>query len=332
MTIHTHTGTVPKDASFGMQALLTFHFVNGGYYPVGGASEIAFNIIPTIEAAGGKVLVRARVTDILFDEGTNRVTGVRVKQGHTVYEILAPLVISDAGVHNTFESLLPKEAVKKFKLKQLLKRVRHGFGLMSVFIGLDGTKEELGLKASNTWAFRDADLDKAVDDYISLTPEEAMTAEVPLMFVSFPSTKDPTYNERYPGKTTCTIVTMTPYEWFEEWKDGRVQHRGQEYDALKNAIATQMWNQVCLCVCVCVCVFILCGFEMSQFDCTYRCVTFTPSSRDVKNTWMSVPPLAISTISEPHRGRCTVWTTILLDSPPGLSLTFDLMSVYLVYT
>ena len=36
----------------------------GGAYPVGGASEIAFHIIPVIEAAGGKVLVRAEVDDL----------------------------------------------------------------------------------------------------------------------------------------------------------------------------------------------------------------------------------------------------------------------------
>lgn len=242
--MHTHTGTVPKDASFGMHAILTRHFQHGAYYPIGGASEIAFNIIPTIEDAGGKVLVRARVVDIVMDDSNSRVTGVRVKQGHNVYEIDSPMVISDAGIHNTFESLLPKETVKKFGFKKLLKRVRPGLGLMSVFIGLDGTKEELGLKATNVWAFNHADLDKAVQEYVSLSPEEATTAEVPLMFISFPSTKDPTYNERYPGKTTCAIVTVTPYEWFEEWKEGRVQHRGQDYDSLKNSIGTQLWNQV----------------------------------------------------------------------------------------
>ena len=29
----------------------------GGYYPTGGGSEFAFNMIPIIEKAGGKVLV-----------------------------------------------------------------------------------------------------------------------------------------------------------------------------------------------------------------------------------------------------------------------------------
>ena len=41
-----------------MQTLLLEHYKYGAYYPIGGASEIAFNIIPVIERAGGKVLVK----------------------------------------------------------------------------------------------------------------------------------------------------------------------------------------------------------------------------------------------------------------------------------
>ena len=50
-----------------MHALLINHFVYGAFYPQGGASEIAFHIIPTIEKSGGRVLVRAPVSDILLD-------------------------------------------------------------------------------------------------------------------------------------------------------------------------------------------------------------------------------------------------------------------------
>ena len=66
------------------------------------------------------------------------------------------------------------------------------------------------------------------------------------MFLTFPSTKDPTFSQRYPGKATVAIVTVCPYEWFQEWKDGRVQHRGEEYQGIKNALGNQLWNQVSL--------------------------------------------------------------------------------------
>jgi len=61
------TGVEPGKASFAMHALLTNHYVCGASYPRGGASEIAFHIIPVIEKSGGKVLVRAPVSEVLFD-------------------------------------------------------------------------------------------------------------------------------------------------------------------------------------------------------------------------------------------------------------------------
>lgn len=103
------------------------HFYSGGFYPKGGASEIALNIIPVIEKSGGKVLVRANVTGIVHNG--NKVTGVKVNTYHVVFlnyyllswsiffnyfsfqvekgdevcEINAPVVISNAGLYNTFQ-------------------------------------------------------------------------------------------------------------------------------------------------------------------------------------------------------------------------------------
>lgn len=51
-----------------MHSLLVAHYWNGAWYPKGGASEIAYHMIPIIEEAGGAVLVRAPVNRILFNE------------------------------------------------------------------------------------------------------------------------------------------------------------------------------------------------------------------------------------------------------------------------
>ena len=45
-------GTIPSMSHFSMHALLVNHYKNGAFYPVGGASEIALNIIPVIERFG----------------------------------------------------------------------------------------------------------------------------------------------------------------------------------------------------------------------------------------------------------------------------------------
>lgn len=58
----------PKESSVLINALLVHHYKRGAYYPKGGASEIAFHIIRTIQRHGGNCLVRAPVSRILVDD------------------------------------------------------------------------------------------------------------------------------------------------------------------------------------------------------------------------------------------------------------------------
>lgn len=60
--------------------MLVNHYLNGGWYPVGGASEIARHILPVIENAGGKAIARREVIEILIQDGV--AIGVRAKKTH----------------------------------------------------------------------------------------------------------------------------------------------------------------------------------------------------------------------------------------------------------
>jgi all-trans-retinol 13,14-reductase len=217
--------------------------MQGASYPIGGSSQIALTIIPVIERAGGKVLVRAPVTSILTDENGN-VNGVQVGRSSGPVDIRAPLVISDAGIVNTFTRLLPTEIAQKSSIHQLLTsgKVESGVSCMSVFVGLRGTTQELGIKSQNIWSYVSNDLDGLMNDLMSKESSELSHFDIPLLFLSFPSTKDPTYQERYPGKTMCTLVTMAKWEWFERWKNDRVMKRGEDYESLKKTVADKMWK------------------------------------------------------------------------------------------
>lgn len=59
-------GTSPEHSSILMQAMLFNHYTYSASYPVGGASEIAFHIIPVIERSGGRVLVRANGRGFMY--------------------------------------------------------------------------------------------------------------------------------------------------------------------------------------------------------------------------------------------------------------------------
>ena len=155
------------------------------------------------------------------------------------------MVISDAGVFNTFENLLRGTESDTMRNVFQTKGVRHGLGSMSVYAGLKGTKEELGLKASNVWAFTDTDLNRITQEYLDMDAATAGTEDIPLLFISFPSTKDPEWENRHPGKTTATVITVARYEWFGPWEDQRIMKRGEDYEELKNRIGRRMWEQTC---------------------------------------------------------------------------------------
>ena len=106
-------------------------------------------------------------------------------------DILAPLVVSGAGFYNTYEKLLPPHVSPLKNILQTTKGVKHGVGAMFAYIGLKGSKKDLGLKATNTWAFTDNEVDKITEKFLHMNPEEAGNEDIPLLFISFPSTKDP---------------------------------------------------------------------------------------------------------------------------------------------
>lgn len=239
-------GTIPSRSHFSMQSVLNQHYQHGAYYPVGGASEIAFNIIPVIERSGGKVLVKANVQEILYNG--KKVHGVLVKKGTEMYKIEAPLVISSAGIYNTFQKLLSPSVSEMSYFSQICRDLKPASAGMNVFLGLNVSNEELKLKAHNIWAFTTNDTGDSFQSYMDLDVEQALDAQVPLMFVSFPSAKDPNW-KNHPGranKSTCVIVTMANWSWYEKWAKKPVKRRGDEYDGIKNTIGEKLIDQVCM--------------------------------------------------------------------------------------
>jgi all-trans-retinol 13,14-reductase len=223
-------GLPPKRSSFVIQALIARHYLHGGFYPVGGAWRIADTIIPRIRATGGEVFTYARVAEVLVRDG--RARGVRMDDGH---EIEARCVISDAGAINTFARLLPHDVSRAAGYDALLPRVKPSIGHLGVYIGLDATAAELGLPKTNYWIYPDNDYDGALARF-----ETDPTGPFPVVYLSFPSAKDPDFERRHPGKATIEIVAPAPYEIFERWAGKTWGKRGDDYDALKQSYGERL--------------------------------------------------------------------------------------------
>ena len=129
----------------------------------------------------------------------------------------------------------------------MMKHVEHGNGGLSVYVGLKGTAEELGLSGKHYWAMwtksGQEDLDAITENYMARPQQKVTEGPVPLLFISFPSAKDPLWDSKHPGKSTATIVTFANYNWFKQWEDGRVMHRGKDYEAFKKDIGDLIWKQ-----------------------------------------------------------------------------------------
>lgn len=118
-------GSPPGQSSFAVHAGIVGHFMEGAYFPVGGAGAIAEAIAPTIEAAGGAIYINAEVATVIIDDGCAR--GVRMTDGR---EVRAPIVISDAGVASTFGRLAAE-------LASSIPMLRPSVGHLCLYLGFD---------------------------------------------------------------------------------------------------------------------------------------------------------------------------------------------------
>jgi all-trans-retinol 13,14-reductase len=224
-------GLPPAQSSFAVHAMIAAHYWEGASYPIGGSSRIAETIAPLIEAAGGQILVGAEVKEILLERG--KAVGVRMADGR---ELRAGTIVSDAGARNTFEKLLPAEASPKLdNLRAEVRAVPPSKAYLSLYVGLKHTARELGLDGTNLWIHPTPDHDANLRRF-SADP----TAPFPLLFVSFPSAKDPDFETRHPGRSTIEVITFANYDWFSRWENSRWHRRGDDYDGLKQQLATRL--------------------------------------------------------------------------------------------
>lgn len=223
-------GLPPAQSSFGIHAIVAAHYFNGASYPVGGAGRIAEMITPAIERHGGKVVVSADVQEIMVENG--KATGVRMADGR---ELHADLVISDAGARNTFQRLVrqPQPIVKD------LERIPGSLGHLSLYMGVKQSARDLGLTGTNLWIYPSGEHDANLARFLS-----DPSAPFPVLYISFPSAKDPKFERNHPGRATLEAVVFAPYEWFTRWEDSRWKHRAADYDAFKKALADRIQREV----------------------------------------------------------------------------------------
>lgn len=223
-------GMEPEKTSFGIHAAVMSHYLNGAFYPVGGAGAFAKALVPVIEQAGGALRLNARVQSLHIENGA--ATGVQLDDGTSLY---ASAIFSDIGARNTV-GLLPAELRESPWAKEVLTfepSVCH----VTLYIGLNGDIRAHGASQSNHWFY------ESWDEQGGVWRGPVEEASAPGLFVSFPSLRDPSHAADDHERHTAEVVATVSWDQFARWEDSTLQSRPEAYAQFKAAIQRSLRAQ-----------------------------------------------------------------------------------------
>jgi all-trans-retinol 13,14-reductase len=223
-------GLPPTRVSAFMHAGITYHYLDGGYYPLGGSFAIPRAFVKALKRAGGEIRLNSRVKRILL-EG-RKVIGVELTTGE---EIRADVIISNADPEVTFGQLVGRENLSS-KLKRKVDSVIYSTSCLSLFFATDMDLRSAGLDSGNFWFYEHADLDKIYTD--GLTAAGLKEETPPGMFLTVTTLKDP--SKMHSGHHTCESFAFVGYGAFEKWAHTRYGARPADYEAMKEDLAWRM--------------------------------------------------------------------------------------------
>lgn len=224
-------GLPPQHSPFAIHATIVQHYLEGGYYPVGGAGTIAPSVEAIVEEHGGRFLLNRAVTQVVIEQG--RAVGVQVRnvkkpdQPEETY--YAPVIVSGIGAANTYLKLIPPDYPIPFwdSLRQFVQQSETPTTL-TLYLGLKADPRQLGFQGENHWLYTSWDHNATYQQ----RQEWVKQIQPSHAYLSFPSLKDPQ------AKThTAEIITFVDYESFAPWRDQQWLRRGEDYQALKAKLA-----------------------------------------------------------------------------------------------
>ena len=200
--------------------MLSGYFLDGAYVPRLRSHQLSLAIAERAAELGCRFLYDTEVTGILTKKGS--VSGVKVADGR-VFEATA--IASSAFPEVVYSKLIDnKDLVPKFELKKANAR-HYGFRGFSVYLGLDASPEELGIKDYTIFITNSLDTRKLYEDC------EYIIDDIPLLDVCCLNMAVP---ECSPEGTTEIVLTLSYTE--DAWADVTEKN----YVEMKRKVANDM--------------------------------------------------------------------------------------------
>jgi phytoene dehydrogenase-like protein len=213
-----------------MHAGITYHYLEGGYYPLGGSFSIPRAFVKALNRFGGEIRLKSRVKRILLEE--KKVLGVELDSGE---EIRAEVIISNADPEVTFGQLIGRDKLPS-RLRKKVDSVKYSTSCISLFFATDMDLRAAGLDSGNFWFYEHADVDKIYTE--GLTDALLQNETPPGMFLTATTLKDP--SKMHSSHHTCESFAFVGYSAFENWAHTRYGARPAEYEAMKEDLTWRM--------------------------------------------------------------------------------------------
>lgn len=110
---------------------------------------------------------------------------------------------------------------------------------MTLYVGIKQSDAALGLDGTNLMICPSFDHDGNEKRFYS-----DLSEEFPVLYISFPSAKDPEFERHFPDRATIEAVVPVAYDSFTGWEHTRWMKRGDDYGRLKQELATRIQERL----------------------------------------------------------------------------------------
>ena len=211
------------------QAVVTSHFLDGAWYPVGGARSLVAAFVERIEDNDGIINKGKRVEEILIEERPTRAVGIRLENGKT---ISAKNVVCNADPRVLATKLLPYRWRTNPDFRKMATAPLSS-GVVSFFIILDCDPREYGLSSGNRIWYAESDIASCLER--SRNAATIQDRYFRQLFISSDSLKDPGN-----GPHAISIFTLLPWSAVAKFAGGRPNVRQPEYRDFKKSLIDQL--------------------------------------------------------------------------------------------
>jgi len=230
-------GLPPAQASFPLHCAVMDHYIQGGFYPMGGGGAIVKAMTNSIKKNGGEIRTSQSVKRILIETNgkKKRAIGIELESGE---QISAARVVSNADPTTTYLKLVGEENLSK-KLLEKLDKTTYSVTSLILFLTVDMDVRAAGMDSGNIWMLRNQDLD---DLYKDMSATDILTEDdFPAAFISCTTLKDPaSFNGHYHNLEVVTFINYAPFEKFTH-EDAE---RSEAYLQFKKRVCEKLLNNL----------------------------------------------------------------------------------------